>query len=84
MNISYPSEVWMESSRKKLIVEFTHEDSNVECCYKVKEFNYLKGLKQRARMAIKLRTIMIRTDFFCNICIGLRVDSYVVPHIIMP
>ena len=44
MYISYPSDVRMEGSRKKLIVEFIHKASNVES-YKVKELNYLKRLK---------------------------------------
>ena len=52
MNISHLSEIGMESSRKKLIVEFIHEYSNMECD-KVKELNYLKRFKQRARMTIE-------------------------------
>ena len=73
----------MESSRKKLIVEFVHDDSNVEC-YRVKELNHLKRLKQGLAWLSNCAQVMMHTDFFCNISIGLRVDSYVFPHIILP
>ena len=84
INISHLSKIRMESSINKLLVEFIHEYSNMECDM-VKELLVIwrhlnKGLESQSNGD----KVIIPIDFFCNIKIGLRVHSYVFPNITIP
>ena len=73
----------MKGNGKELVMKLVHECSNIKCD-KIKEFDYLKRFEQRAGRTIKLKKVIVRMAFFCSVNIGLRVDSYALPQMMIP